>query len=687
MTKEKKKFSLRPRARIVRTLGEELISSDAIALIELVKNSYDADAHNVTIHFEAPLTIGAGFISVLDDGKGMSPDDLEVGWMQPASIGKLVDRISVGGRPYLGQKGIGRFSAAKLAERMMITSMKEGFSEVYAEFNWNDYYNPEKYLDEINGDWEIRDPEVLKISGTLLTMENLRAMWDEDSIRELSIQLQRLISPVGSPENFRIFLELPEEYSKFSGEVSTSEMLKNPDYTILGELDGSNNLTMVYSSNITKEPLVITKLNLRLLGNRRPECGPLEFEFRVWDRDRFKDVASELGRSLNSVRQDMNSVSGVSIYRDKFRVAPYGNPGDDWLRLDLRRVQSPTMRVSNNQVIGRISISGQGNPELKDQTNREGIVYSQSFEDLREIAKMVLQELENRRYKERRIDSDDDKNVRLMQQKVDLDSVREVIQKKIPDDQEIRDILDKKEAEINEQVGELREVITRYRRLSTMGQLMDVVMHEVGNYILRIKNGARILEREVDPNNDKATRNILNINEGTRLLTDTFKKLEPFGGRRRERATKFIVEDAIKDVFGLFQTELSKLKIEVEIPDTQTTIKISEPELKEIIVNLLTNSIYWFGSMGQTERDNKIIVGVKSENRHIEITFQDNGPGIDEDDAGLIFDPYYTKKPDGIGLGLTIIGEIAAQYNGALELVVGDQTGACFRLKLPIEEV
>jgi len=685
---KKRIYNLRPRARIVRTFGEELISSNAVAIIELVKNSYDADARSVEVRLKGPLAVGSGSITVTDNGKGMSPEDVETSWMEPASISKLSARRSKSGRPYLGQKGIGRFSSAKLADKLILTTHKEGFEEVEAEFNWSEYYDPNKYLDEIQGKWETRDPEVLKQPGTILLMEGLKSDWADSDVRELSVQLQRLISPVGSPEDFKITLDVPDEFEKYSGEVTPSSMLQNPDYMIKGELDNNGNLVMFYTSSAVNNPVEIKKNNLMLPSGHHPACGPLDFEFRVWDRDKIKNVAIELGLSEASVRQDLNSVSGVSIYRDSFRVAPYGDQGNDWLRLDLRRVQSPTMRVSNNQVIGRISISDEYNPKLKDQTNREGIVQSEAFEDIREVARIVLNELESRRYKERRPElKGEGQGIHLIQQKVDLDSVREIVERKVPGDKEIQAVLDDKEAEINEQVGELREVITRYRRLSTMGQLMDVVLHEVGNYILRIKNGAKILGREVNDKNEKVARNILNIHEGTRLLTDTFKKLEPFGGRKRERAKAFNIEDAIADIFDLFGSELERLSVSTNISDSKTLVKLSEPELKEIVVNLLTNSLYWFEFGEKKDGDRKIDVNVEVAEHYIEVIFQDNGQGVSEEDAGTIFDPYYTKKPDGIGLGLTIVGEIAAEYNGTLELINNGHPGAAFRLKLPIEEV
>ena len=90
-------------------------------------------------------------------------------------------------------------------------------------------------------------------------------------------------------------------------------------------------------------------------NNRQPECGPIEIELRVWDRDPAS--MSDLMRvhaleTVSRVRGELNAATGISVYRDGFRVLPYGESDNDWLRLDLRRVQNPTLRLSNNQVLG-----------------------------------------------------------------------------------------------------------------------------------------------------------------------------------------------------------------------------------------------------------------------------------------------------------------------------------------------
>ena len=169
-----------------------------------------------------------------------------------------------------------------------------------------------------------------------------------------------------------------------------------------------------------------------------PQCGPFSIELRVWDRDRdsLSGLAHERGATLADVRRDLDAAAGINIYRDGFRVLPYGEPRNDWLRLDLRRVQNPTMRLSNNQIMGYVLISADKNPQLHDQSNREGLIEGPALDDLRELVKMVLAELETRRYTIRRQSETGQQTVpdRGLFTGLDLTGISDLVRKEHPDD-------------------------------------------------------------------------------------------------------------------------------------------------------------------------------------------------------------------------------------------------------------
>ncbi len=682
---KRKQFTLRPRARIVKTFGEELISNDYVAIIELIKNSYDADARRVKTTFVAPLQKGHGKLLIEDDGTGMSPGDVRKGWMEPASIAKLANRKSSLGRDLLGEKGIGRFSAAKLAASLTLITRKRGNREVVASFQWSDFYKPQKYLDQIKGWWETRPPEQIKQSGTILLMEGFNTTWNEEKFRELRTYLSRLVNPLRPLQDFQIELNVPDDFSKYAGRITPPESVQKPDYVIKGKMDSRSELFAEYSSKIHTKSRTLHDGILKLDSGKKPTCGPLSFEFRVWDRDRLKDLAVEIGSTVGDIRRDLDEIAGVSIFRDEFRVSPYGNPRNDWLRLDIRRVQNPTMRLSNNQIVGNILITATGNPDLRDQTNREGIVETDALTDLADVAKAILSLLEAERYKERREAKGDERKFRLFRE-IDLASVREVVERKLPGDKEAEHVVAEKEREIKERVEEFRDFIVRYRRLSTLGQLVDIVLHDSGAALSRIVNGLGVIQREIKKMKDipdAAERNLSYAIQGQRLLGELFKRLEPFGGRKRERAKNIIVEESINDVFQIFTKEIGDLSVKVSLPETKTPFNVSDPDFKMVFVNLLNNSLYWLRR--ETKGRKEITVNVKKADGSIDIIFSDNGPGIPQEDAPYIFDPYYTKKPGGIGLGLTIVGEFITECDGTLDLLEhGPLKGASFRIKLPV---
>lgn len=689
---------LRPRARLIKTIGEELISNDIVAIIELVKNSYDANATIMEVKFEGRvieikegkktkkvLIKEGSLLTITDDGEGMSLDTIKTAWMEPATIMKKNTKMSSGNkRRYTGEKGIGRFASAKLASTLkMITKTKDD-NESVVDFNWADFANDDKYLDQVKCSWQVREPESVKNSGTILILNGLNIDWDEDKFRELRIALSRLVNPVAPITDFLIDLSLPKELTEYSGLITAPDSLDKPDYILKGEVDSDGRPQIFYTS---KKSGKTEKLNIDVLQLRnpirKPVAGPFSFEFRAWDRDAesLKKIATEIGSTLKNIKGDLDDLAGISIYRDNFRVLPYGEKKNDWLRLDIRRVNNPTLRLSNNQIVGYVSINLDTNPDLKDQSNREGIVESQALTDLKELITLILNELEVRRYEERPRESDETKAPEGIFQNLTLAPVAKLVEEKLPDDKEAKDIVEKTEASIKESVKKIQEVLSRYRRLSTLGLLIDVILHDGNNFLARIDSEIHLLSKEINKKNfdyEAVKAHISNINEGKKVISQLFKRIEPFGGRKRGRPKEIIVEKAIANVFGLYDTDLKKLNIKFEIPHSENIVKIDEGELQMIIVNLLQNSMYWLETI---ESERKIIVEIERSEGGLSIIFSDSGPGIKEEHHSLIFEPYFSTRPDGIGLGLTIVGELVTEYDGDFLLIDnGALEGATFKI-------
>jgi len=696
---EKNKGSeiLRPRARIIRTIGDELINNDFVAVIELVKNSYDADARRVTVKFEPPLEKGKGRILVIDDGVGMDFNTIKTGWLEPASLMKKKKRKTTRGRAVLGEKGVGRFAAAKLSSKMeMVTRTKGHSEEITVCFDWSKF-GDDKYLDEVECRWERRPATIIKNQGTVLVLENLNLDWDIDKLTQLRTYLSRMVSPFKKVRDFSIYLELPRVFEKLSGEVDASPALSHPKYSIKGSVDEKGHYALEYQSIDTAPTKLTGDFCIPLKSKkdaRPPSCGPFDIEFRIWDLDKndLEDLISKTKQkiTLNNLRGDINQAAGLSIYRDDFRVHPYGGRDNDWLRLDMRRVQNPTLRLSNNQVVGNIAISLEENPGLKDQSNREGIVDSMDFSDLKHLVIEVINLLEQRRFKERR-KSRDGEHAEVHEgilSGITAEPLKKIIEEKLPNDRDAIQLAKKTEDALQEKVQKIREVISRYRRLATLGQLIDIVLHDGHSAVSKIGSEVLLFESDLESKNislAKIKKRLGFIKQSANLLSNLFQRIEPFGGRRRGKPKDFLLEVAINNCFLIHERELRETKIDYTIPKTSTHAQMDDVELQEIIINLLTNSIHWLGTV--KDRQRKIVVEIGKSAHGVEIIFSDNGPGVPEENAETIFYPYFSTKQDGVGLGLTIAGELTNEMGGDLELLKdGSLGGASFRIFIPIKE-
>lgn len=710
--------TLHPRARILHILGNELVSSETVAVIELVKNAYDADATRVLLRFQEPLEIGQGIIEVIDNGHGMSLETIQNAWMEPATlIKKRQTRSEQRNRRVLGEKGIGRFAASRLANVLEVVTRRIGTdSEVQVFFDWSQFDDEQKYLDQIEALWRERKPAEIcpggtiealwpedkkpatsELShGTVLRMKGLRAPWGRGQFEKLRTDLSRLISPffardqITANDEFQICLQLPPPAEDLSGIVEPPESLKNPHYLLQGYVDktGDYDLTVKLRGQ-EKKKCITGKFSLEHV----PQCGPFRLELRVWDRE-AGDLAEQVklyGSTLKDVRRDLDRAAGINIYRDGFRVLPYGEPRNDWLRLDLRRVQNPTLRLSNNQIVGYVLISADDNPLLRDQSNREGLIEGPALDDLRQLVTLVLAELESQRYAIRH-PQDVKRPTRRggLFTDFDLAILREQIELRHPEDSELLTLLGEKEKDLEKRVEEVQEVLARYRRLATLGQLIDTVLHDGRTPLAKIGHEAHLGQRDIERTDKNKNGFLQRLGERFRaiithseVLATVFRKIEPFGGRKRGRPSQVCLERVIADAFSVLDKEVAEVGAQVKIPKTDTQILVDQAEIQEVIINLLQNSLYWLRRVPKDCR--QIVVRIRRKDPdQVEILFSDSGPGVKPEFQEHIFDPYFSTKPDGVGLGLTIAGEIINEYYaGSLELIEnGPLPGATFRIVL-----
>jgi hypothetical protein len=512
------KLRFRPRARIIRTIGDQLISGPEAAVIELVKNAYDADADKVTVTFSPPIVAGSGRITVQDNGHGMTLSDIQDKWMEPATTSKVANRRSPGrNRLMMGSKGIGRFAAAKLGGRMALNSISERegrrIEVLIPELNWSDF-SGDTYLSDIAIDYFTQDTRAP--TGTLLEVLDLNETWSEAKLNRLLLELRRLLSPLqkeGDPDTFEIYLDLSAcsvENSGFDGSTilggadaiataSDSSLAAKPyqvlpfplltscDYEVTGSFDEQGNFTGFFQNHRAGKGPENISLSIPF-DDEENSCGPINVRLFLFDReaDAIKSNMRSAGLgdlTAAKARQILDSIAGVAIYRSGFRIRPYGDPDNDWLTLDRRRVQNPSLHIGHNQVAGYISVGDQETSGLEERSSREGFEQNGAFRRLaRIIEELLTKVVEPKRYQFRsqaglsRTRTITFEEVRKLSE---LQKVRKLVASlDTAERAEAESLIDAQSSLLSDRIDQLEERQRILEAKSSLGAILSEVLHE-----------------------------------------------------------------------------------------------------------------------------------------------------------------------------------------------------------------
>jgi signal transduction histidine kinase len=661
MTERTGTSKLRPRARLIGLIGEDLISDEAVAVVELVKNAYDADASWVNVRF-----LNRDRLIVEDDGHGMGLDTVLETWFEPGTLSKKRTDRSPRGRIYQGAKGIGRFASARLARSLYLESRTGPASlGVTVLFDWG-AFDDESFLDQVEVAWEERQSLDLH-RGTRLTLDGLRKRWTDDDYRELHSRLSRLISPFREVTDFVIKLHVPG-HPELSGEVQAPLLLAHPRYQLTGTVDNEG----FFDGTLMHDGATVRKFKRQKLGGTGevPACGPFSTEIRAWDRDRegLGPVATRLNQSIMEIRRTLNDYSGVSIYRDGFRVYPYGQRGNDWLGLDNRSRQNPVLRLANNQIVAAIKISRDTNPGLRDRSTREGLVLNEDYRALETWFIEVLEQIESYRYSVRPRRQTDTTKEPLFEAFDIRDTVSQA-RTALGPNHEVSALISQMERQVNEGVDRVQEVFSRLLMSAGLGQMVDIVIHEIGAPIGKINRQVEILERRVAASQDakliQTTLPMLTSIKGwLEQIHNLRQRLDPQTAGRRGRATSFNVQDEVEDTFHLYEALLSGQHIDwnIEGPSEPVVVFMARSALAQVLANLVDNAIYWLVRSKGSGNGGTIRAAIERLDHGFAVTISDDGLGVPEEDRSKIFEPYFTRKPNGIGLGLYIARLVIEPY-------------------------
>ncbi|MEN0654070.1 MULTISPECIES: ATP-binding protein [Hyphobacterium] len=676
----------RPRARLLQLLGDQLIANPRLAVFELVKNAYDADATHVSIVFEKINTRDARIV-IEDNGTGMSETTIKNIWLVPGhdhrEQQRLQNKRTEKGRLPLGEKGVGRFAVHKLGDKIKLITREEGHDECTVEIDWAKLTNVPMLHDAKVEIFTHATPNIFKnSSGTRIELSKLReSRWGRREIRNLYRQIVSISSPFGKDrDDFIVEFSVPDQPSWIVDLPDVEHILSQAPWRYSFALENGT-FSFEYSfrgvPGVRVEPRTLTgtgerlKLPLRsdwdanldststqskVVADQKTTAGigTVKGHFYAFDRDR--SVMSQFANA-SGIKMLLDEGGGVRVYRDGIRVYNYGESEDDWLGLDLRRVQNPTMKLSRNIMFGAIELELADSAGLREKTNREGFVENQAYARLRAIVLGALADFETHRFRDKEairkstLSLTERRAERLTQP---LENLRSALANKGLE-REFAPIL----ARIQADYQELQESSLR---VGVSGLGLAVVFHEVEHGV-RTLYGA--LEAGASPDSV-----LLQAKELMRVL-DGFSELLRKGERKRNSLKKLIQRS--REVSSVrFRNHDVKLVCPILEDENDGPFGVFAFGLVlGAITNLLDNAFYWLRVRWVTplvegEKVRKIYIGVdEDESGNPQIIVADNGPGLDADPEELTR-AFVSTRPEGMGLGLYYANMVMELNEGTL---------------------
>lgn len=724
----------RPYARLMNILGDQLITDKKVAVIEIVKNSYDADAEDVEIRFinfenvnqfYLPLD-EQPYIEIVDNGLGMSLDTIKNSWLRPATPNKFQKKknnqnVTEKGRIIQGEKGIGRFAIHKLGEKIEVFTKFKGLNEIKIEMDFTEY-DPEdanlfnvdeqkkyKLLEDVNNSWFENDvPEkIVNEQGTLIRIYKLREIWKENDIKELYKSIQRLIAPIDeNAEKLNIHFIQDFNVKLFLGDilyhpeeiVTFKDVIERAQFKMIGKVSNDGELDFNYSSSspnreinkqinllspeeLSRHNYVSYSINKRFKNGRIPKSGGFSFTFYAFDL--AKPDKTILNNDIKAFIKD----NFVFVLRDGLRVYPYGEKGIDWLDLDsMRSTYRAGQFISYNDLTGFVYISQEGNPLLKDSSNRQGIMDNDgALDDFKNLVTAVT-EIFNTEIK---IDKNKLELVRnkSFKQSTDLvqnafNSLRVILEK--TDNREVLEKANTFLKTVENQNKLIKDRMETVEDLAGLGMAVEKASHDSLVQLSRMRVNIKDFKHKVLSNSfdSDALLNLLDeLDENLNFVYEEMQIIQPLFKQQRKAIVDVSIFDNTEKVIKYFRRDLQN-KIDVKIiRNNDIVIKTNNGLILQLLINLIDNAIYW---LNQTEStDKKLFIKIDSLNETLQIA--DNGPGIREDVIPIVFNEFFSLKSNGRGLGLYIVREILLRINGEI-IVIDDERdkilpGANFLIK------
>lgn len=677
-----------PKARIILQLGDQLIRSENIAILELIKNSYDACAKQVTIRMRNLEDPENGVIEIEDNGTGMDLKLIRDVWLTPGTTYKkdLIETREYAehcNRVPLGEKGIGRFGAHKLGEEIELISKKQGNKETHLKIKWNDFDN-DNMLDSIPINLSERSPKEFlnNRTGTKIIIRQLRTRWARGGIRSLYRAINSLNSPFESDNSFQVFFKI-DKINWLDGLLSFKDIKESALFSAEVVLNGNKITKLTYNFNPWS--------SLKGLKERTYEAVDIEMVQKEFDEKEKKRMMKDIDLSDHRIgevkmkmlifdldttilslggigdkrgfKEYLKDNGGVRVYRDSVRVYDYGEPGNDWLNLDMERVNLPAARISNNIVIGAVSLNRLESTDLVEKTNREGFIENEAFRTFFSAIRFTLAQIvAQRNIDKEKIRNRYSKSANKIPVVDNLFILKEKVEIGLPESEVKKEILGMI-AEIEVDYKTISEV---YIRSASAGLSLSIVIHEIEKIIQEM-----LWIVDENKTTDKDSERIKSLTWHMGKLIDGYSGLIRRRSRR-ESDLKQVVRQALWNIeFRLNAHGVEIMKLFDQDKSFGTRVKCSDNLVIGTIINIIDNSIWWL-NYGKVQ-NKKLWIQITDElPDHCTVVIADNGPGFSLPTEDVI-KPFISNKESGIGIGLHIAYEIMNSHGGDLLFPQPDQ--------------
>ncbi|TYQ23221.1 histidine kinase [Pseudanabaena sp. UWO311] len=696
---------------ILSRLGEELIPNPDQGILELVKNSYDADATICEIELFNTEEIG-GSIVISDNGMGMDLETLQSGWLvigksekEGASDRTSLDRLRV------GSKGLGRLAALRLGTHVELATRPKSQPNIEYSVSicWNDF-------DTVDSVEQVTLSPTNKLTddvhGTTILIKNLKVKIGKREINRLARELLLLADPFDTNISFRPKL-LGTGFTDLEKQVN-DQFFEDAEFFLKASLDEhgyasaklidwkGSTVAIATHSDISKyrQKLETSERspNENNLSTDLPYQKSVPTNFELWIFQLDPQSFSAKNREDNSIqiRRWLESVGGVHLYHRGLRVAPYGDKGDDWLKINFFRSRNPQSRPSTRTVIGRV-VAEDSDSLLLQKTDRLGFLENETFLNLQQFAMNTLEWVADFRLGTVEVKQEEAKRGIKPKIAKAMKRVKEIIEINIPDPvprKETLLVVENYEKITEKEVEILNEELQLYRSLATAGTTSAIFAHESGREINTLKQQVGILNAKMQRYIEseiylKYFSGTFSTIQKLAISVQGFAKY-PIYLLKKEKRSKGNVEihQVIKDVISLFDPflESSNTTIELDRVNTELNLRGSTALVEAILINLITNAINAFNAKNAPIQNRKILIRTELSEKFIWLRVMDNALGI----QGLTIDEIWlagkTTTRSGTGLGLKIAKDSVIDLGGQISVIANGQLGGAeFIVQLPLK--